>query len=149
MNKVAIVTDSISEMPQELADEYNIKLLSMGIVIDDVRYNEIEVDLPEYYRNLLQVTDTEKLPKSASVSLASFLEAFRELGQKSIDVVYIGHSTRLVCLLMPLNKQRKSLVASCRKSILKHLTPVQPVGLRCYLHWKQLEQLVPVRASLR
>ena len=95
MSKVAVVTDSISHMPQELADKYDIKIVPMGIVIEGKAYPETEVDLPEYYQKLLQITENEKLPTSSSVTVGSFLEAFRELSQKADGIVYIGHSIRL------------------------------------------------------
>jgi len=95
VSKVAVVTDSISHMPQELADKYDIKIVPMGIVIEGKAYPETEVDLPEYYQKLLQITENEKLPTSSSVTVGSFLEAFRELSQKAAGIVYIGHSIRL------------------------------------------------------
>jgi len=95
VSKVAIVTDSISHMPQELIDKYDIKMVPMGITIGGKTYPENEVNLPEYYQKLLQITENEKLPTSSSVTVGSFLEAFRELSQKADGIVYIGHSIRL------------------------------------------------------
>ncbi|UCD53803.1 MAG: DegV family protein [Dehalococcoidia bacterium] len=95
MSKVAVVTDTISHMPQELADKCDIKVVPMGIVIDGKAYPETEVDLDDYYQKLLQITETEKLPTSSSVTVGQFLEAFRELSQKAAGIVYIGHSIRL------------------------------------------------------
>ncbi|MBA7607046.1 Protein DegV [subsurface metagenome] len=95
MNKVAIMTDTASETPQEIADKYNIKVVPMGIVIEGKAYPENEVNLPEFYQKLLQITETEKLPTSSSVTVGVFLEAFRELSQRAEAILYIGHSTRL------------------------------------------------------
>ena len=95
MKKVAVMTDSTSAMPQEVADKHNIKLVSMGITMEGETYPELEVNLPEYYQKLLQITETEKLPKSSSVPVGDFLKAFRELSQKAEAILYIGHSTRL------------------------------------------------------
>ena len=95
MNKVAIMTDTASETPQEIADKHNIKVVPMGIVIEGKAYPENEVNLPEFYQKLLQITETEKLPTSSSVSVGVFLEAFRELSQRAEAILYIGHSTRL------------------------------------------------------
>lgn len=95
MSKVAIMVDSIAHMPQELADKYNVKMVPMGIVIDGKAYPETEVDLPQYYQELLQITETEKMPTSSSVTIGSFLEKFRELSQEAEAIVYIGHSIRL------------------------------------------------------
>jgi len=95
VDKVAMMVDSIAHMPRELADKYNIEEVPMGIVIDGKAYPETEVNLPEYYQMLLQITETEKLPTSSSVTVGSFLEAFRELSQRAEAILYIGHSTRL------------------------------------------------------
>jgi len=95
VSKVTIMVDSIAHMPQELVDKYDIKEVPMGIVIDGKAYPETEVNLPEYYQMLLQITETEKLPTSSSVPVGDFLKAFRELSQKAEGILYIGHSIRL------------------------------------------------------
>ncbi len=95
MKKVAVITDTITAMPQEVADKYDIKIVPMGIVIDGKLYRENEVNLPEYYQKLLQITEQEKLPTSSSISAGEFLEACRELSQKAEGIVYISHSVRL------------------------------------------------------
>ena len=95
MKKVAVMTDTISQMPQEIADKHNIKVVPMGIVIEGKSYRENEVNLPEFYQKLLQITETEKLPTSASISVGEFMEACRELSQKAEAIVYISHSVRL------------------------------------------------------
>jgi DegV family protein with EDD domain len=89
------MTDTITAMPQEVADEYDIKIVPMGIVIDGKLYRENEVNLPEYYQKLLQIKETEKLPTSSSISAGEFFEACRELSQKAEGIVYISHSVRL------------------------------------------------------
>jgi len=89
------MTDTISQMPQEIADKHDIKIVPMGIVIDGKLYRENEVNLPEYYQKLLQITETDKLPTSSSISAGEFLEACRELSQKVGGIVYISHSIRL------------------------------------------------------
>jgi len=52
VKKVAVMTDTISQISQEVADKYDIKVVPMGIVIDGKLYRENEVNLPEYYRKL-------------------------------------------------------------------------------------------------
>jgi len=95
VKKVAVMTDTITAMPQGVADKYDIKIVPMGIVIDGKLYRENEINLPEYYQKLLQITEQEKLPTSSSISAGEFLEACRELSQKSDGIVYISHSVRL------------------------------------------------------
>jgi DegV family protein with EDD domain len=95
MNRVAVMADTVTAMPQEIADKYDITIVPMGIVIDGKLYRENEVNLPEYYQKLLQITETEKLPTSSSISAGEFLEACRELSRKAEGIVYISHSVRL------------------------------------------------------
>ena len=95
MNKVAIVTDTTSQMPQEIADKYNIRVMPLYITIEGKTYHETGVNLPAFYQRLLQIKETEKLPTSSSVTVRDFLEAYRELSQKAEAILYIGHSTRL------------------------------------------------------
>jgi DegV family protein with EDD domain len=95
MNRVAVMADTVTAMPQEIADKYDITIVPMGIVIDGKLYRENEVNLPEYYQRLLQITETEKLPTSSSISAGEFLEACRELSRKAEGIVYISHSVRL------------------------------------------------------
>jgi len=83
MKRVVVMADTITQMPQEIADRYDITIVPMGIVIDGKLYRENEVNLPEFYQKLLQIKETEKLPTSSSISAGEFLEACRELSQKA------------------------------------------------------------------
>jgi len=93
--KVAIMTDTTSQMPQEIADKYDIKVMRLYITIEGKTYHETEVNLPQFYQQLLQIKETAKLPTSSSPSVGDFLEAYRELSQKAEAILYIGHSARL------------------------------------------------------
>jgi len=95
VNKVAVVTDTTSQMPQEIADKCNIKVMPLYITIEGKTYHETGVNLPQFYQKLLQIKETEKLPTSSSVTVRDFLEAYRELSQKADGIVYISHSARL------------------------------------------------------
>lgn len=95
MKKVAVMTDTTSQMPQEIADKYDIKVMPLYITIEGKTYHETGLNLPAFYQRLLQIKETEKLPTSSSVSVGEFLEAYRKLSQKAEAIVYIGHSARL------------------------------------------------------
>ena len=42
MSKIAILTDSSCDIPQEMAEKYNIDIMSFHILLDDVDYVERE-----------------------------------------------------------------------------------------------------------
>ena len=44
MRRVAVLTENVTEIPKELAEEYNIKLAPVNIVIDGKSYPDDEID---------------------------------------------------------------------------------------------------------
>ena len=94
MNKVAILTDTVTEMPPKLADEYNIKLAPVNIIIDGRSYPEDEIDLVWYRAQIPKWKEQDKIPTSSAISVGYFLEAYRELSQKAEAILYIGHSSK-------------------------------------------------------
>ena len=47
MSKIAILTDSSCDIPQELAEKYGIDIMSFHILLDDVDYIERDVFPPD------------------------------------------------------------------------------------------------------
>ena len=94
MNKVAVMVDTVSELSKELADEYNIKLAPMTVVIDGTAYPETEIDVAWYREQIPKWKAADKVPTSSGVALAYFLDAYRELSQKAEAIIFIGHSSK-------------------------------------------------------
>lgn len=67
MNKVAIMTDTISGISPEIAEEFDIKVMPLHIVIDGTSYVETQVDKARLYTRLEQ---RDGLPTTSSVSMA-------------------------------------------------------------------------------
>jgi DegV family protein with EDD domain len=95
VNKVAVMVDTVSQMSQEIADKYDIKLMPMGIVIEGKTYPDTEINLTEYYEQLPKWKEAGKLPTTCSINVWVFLETYRELSQKAEAILYISHSAKL------------------------------------------------------
>ena len=95
MKSVAVVTDTNSLMTRDIAREYDIGLVPLYISIDDKSYPEDEVNLTNFYQNLLKWKQDNKLPKTAAPSVADFMEVFKKLGQQAKGIIYIGYSKHL------------------------------------------------------
>jgi len=89
MNKVAIMTDTVSGIPPKLAEEFDIKVVPLHIVMDDVSYLETEVDKARLYDRLAQ---KENLPTTSSPTAVQYLEAYRELSQKTKAILHICYT---------------------------------------------------------
>jgi DegV family protein with EDD domain len=94
MNRVAVMTDTVSELTKELADEYNIKLVPVTIIIGGKAYPETEIDLAWYCEQLPKWKAEEKIPTSSSASIGYFLEAYRELSQQAQAILCITYSSK-------------------------------------------------------
>jgi DegV family protein with EDD domain len=88
------MTDTVSEITKELADEYSIKLVPVTIIIGGKAYPETEIDLAWYYEQLPKWKAEDKVPTSSSASIGYFLEAYRELSQQAQAILCITYSSK-------------------------------------------------------
>ena len=94
MNKVAIVTDTISHIPQELADKYHVTLLASCVVMGGKTYPENEVDLAWFYETLPKWREAGNMPSTTAIPVGIFPEVYRRLSQKAEAILYIGQSAK-------------------------------------------------------
>ena len=92
--KVAIMTDTVSLTSQEVADQFNIKLMPMSVVIEGKAYPETEIDLAWFYEHISKWKEAGNMPKSSSIGVGAFLQVYRELSQRAKAILYIGHSSK-------------------------------------------------------
>jgi DegV family protein with EDD domain len=90
MNKVAIMTDTVSGIPLKIAEEFDIKVVPLHIIMDGVSYLETEVDKAQLYARLAQ---KENLPTTSSPTAGQYLEAYRELSQKTKAILHICYTS--------------------------------------------------------
>lgn len=89
MRDFSIITDSCSDLPEELANRYDIHLVSMHILMDG---DEIPMpEISEFYQQLRQ----GHVASTAAVSLGEFEDAMREILQSGKDVLYLSFSSAL------------------------------------------------------
>lgn len=81
---IALVTDSIADLPMELIDKYQINVLPLNLVMEDTSYLDKVTMIPETFYGILD--DIERYPSSAQVSpkiienlLSSLLENYDEI----------------------------------------------------------------------
>lgn len=89
-NKVAIMTDTISGIPPEMAQELSIKVVPLYIIMDGASYVETEVDKDELYARLSR---KKNLPTTSSPTAAQYLEAYRELSQRAEAILHIHYTS--------------------------------------------------------
>ena len=74
MSKIAILTDSSCDIPQELADKYGIDIMSFTITLDDVTYLErVDCTTREFY-GMMRTAVSKSTILSASMSISGASE---------------------------------------------------------------------------
>jgi len=92
LNKVAIVTDTISTIPQQMAQECGIKIVPLYVVMDGKDYPETEVDRQQLYE---RIRKKDRSITTSSPSPGSYLKAYEELSQKAESVLCITFAPSL------------------------------------------------------
>lgn len=89
MSKIAILTDSASDIPRELEEQYGIDILPFQIVVDGQSYTErVDFTNEQYYEMLANAKD---IPKTSQVTMTRFLEKFCAYADEGYDdVIYIS-----------------------------------------------------------
>jgi len=93
MQKVAIVTDSISCLTRELAEQYRIGIVPISLLVQGKVYRDlVDITPSEAYELFLQ--DPESFTTSPA-SPGHYLEAYREVSTRANSILCITLSSRL------------------------------------------------------
>lgn len=95
MSNFKIVTDSTSDLPQEMVDELGVTVIPMNFTIgDDSFFNypdEREISSHDFYARL----SAGQGSTTNQISLATFVETFEPMLGAGYDVLYLGFSSGL------------------------------------------------------
>ena len=87
--KIAIVTDSTSDIPREIVEQYDIRVIPLRILYQDREYrDQIDITADEVYRRLEQEVPTTSLPAPGDV-LALF-EQLKSEGFTHVLAIHIS-----------------------------------------------------------
>ena len=70
-----VVTDSSCDLPEELLEQYGVKVISLSVAIDGREFHEgVDISPHEFYEKMAR---SAQLPKTSQPSPAAFVEAFQ------------------------------------------------------------------------
>ena len=93
MQEIAVVTDSAANLPQELAQKHQIRVVPLSLRLGEHLYrDEIDITSTEFYR-ILRERKTQMATSQPSVG--DFLEVYRELGNRFREIFSIHLPPRL------------------------------------------------------
>lgn len=95
MRDYVIVSDATLDLPNSIIEEYGIRVIPMGIDINDIAYNyhpnEKELMIDEFYNKLKAGAVTY----TTQITPITFTEYFKDILNENLDILYIGFSSGL------------------------------------------------------
>lgn len=83
MSKIAIVTDSVACITEDLKKKYDIRVAPVQIIWDKVEYRDgVDITTAEFYKRL---RTSKTLPTTSSGMPGEFTEIFKELKKEKVD----------------------------------------------------------------
>jgi len=91
--KIAVVTDSTSDLPVNITEQHGITIIPLNVHIEDETYLDgITISADEMYRRL---PDQKVIPTTSAPSVGSFIEVYEKLGKSHDAVISIHLSSKL------------------------------------------------------
>jgi DegV family protein with EDD domain len=111
MNKIAIVTDSTSDLPKDLVEKYNIKVVPLYVNFEDRSYLEDGVDLTgkQFYEKL---KNAKKQTTTSQPTPQDFIKVYNELLKDNETIISIHISKKMSGTFNSAEMARKELAGS-------------------------------------
>ena len=95
MPEIAVMTDTVSYMPEEIVSEYCVTQIPTHIIIDGETRLENQLDLATFYEKMPRWKQQNNLPTTSSPSPDDFVKVYRQLAKNYKSIIYIGYSKHL------------------------------------------------------
>ena len=89
---IKIVTDSTSYISDEYIKKYDIKLVSLNVIINGVSSREVDIENEVYYE---EIKNSKEIPKSSQPIPEEMLNTFREIVEDGDSIVGIFLSSKM------------------------------------------------------
>lgn len=94
MSRIAIVTDSTSDIPKNMVKELDIKVIPLTVIFEEESFLDDgkEITISEFYK---KIRSSEKLPTTTVPSPKYFLEAYTDILKESESIISIHISKKM------------------------------------------------------
>jgi DegV family protein with EDD domain len=92
--KIAVVTDSVANIPGELAEKYGIRVVPLYVNVDGVSYKEeLEISPQKIFDHLLSGSQV----KSSTPTIKDFMDTYKDIQEKDDpDIIYSIHLSSIL-----------------------------------------------------
>ena len=104
---IKVVTDSTSYIPKELIKKYDITVVSLGVVMNNVSYKEVEIENDDFYKKLEQLNN---IPTSSQPSIDDLYNSFDKIISEGDDAIGIFISSEMSGTYSTCNQVVKAMI---------------------------------------
>lgn len=91
MNNLKIICDSLSDVPKNLIEKYDIEVVPLTVILDGKEYKDgIDISKDDFYKRL---RENNAYPKTSQATYAQFKEVFEKYVNEGKKVLYIAGSS--------------------------------------------------------
>lgn len=84
---IRLVTDTMSQLPAEAVEKYNLHLVPVSVIFNGQPYREgIDISSEEFYDRL---TESDELPTTTQPSPGDFQQVYEPLADEGVDIISI------------------------------------------------------------
>lgn len=93
MEKIKIITDSVSDIPSQYIDEYDIEVVPLTINFENESYKDkVDITVHEFYKKM---DESAKLPTTSQVTPMEFLNTYKKFQDDYDYLIVITLSSKL------------------------------------------------------
>lgn len=91
MKNLKIICDSLSDIPKELIEKYDIEVVPLTVILDEKEYKDgIDISNDDFYKIL---REENAYPKTSQATYAQFKEVFDKYANEGRKILYIAGSS--------------------------------------------------------
>ena len=124
---VRIITDSLGDLPSEVAQELGITVIPLFVHFgSEVYHDGVDLTTEQFYHKLMQ---SKTLPTTAVPSLGTFTEAYDRLAQETDEILVITISHKLSAVYEAALQAVERMKRKCRVEVVDSLLALMAEGL--------------------
>jgi DegV family protein with EDD domain len=124
---VKIVTDSLGDVPSEVAEELGITVIPLNVLFGEAVYRDgVDLATEEFYDKLIH---SKILPTTQIPSLDVFVKTYDKLAEKADEIAVIANSHKLSASYEAMVQAIELMKQKCRVEVVDSLWAVMAQGL--------------------
>jgi DegV family protein with EDD domain len=124
---VRVITDSLSDIPAEVAGELDITVIPINVIFGGINYRDgVDLTTEQFYDKLAA---SKILPTTIVPSLGRYADAYDELAEETGDILVITNSRKLSASYETALLAKERMKKKCRVEVIDSRTAILAQGL--------------------